>query len=67
MWGCIRNVKYSILIDGSPKWAIQDFRVLRQGDHLSPFLFLLMVDVLSRLISKGVEGIIIDPFKDWQK
>lgn len=63
MWGCIRNVQYSILINGTLKGSIQASRGLRQGDPLSPFLFLLVVDVLSQLIVKGVEGNIIEPFR----
>ena len=63
MWGWVKNVKYFILINGAPKAAIQASRGLRQDDPLSPFLFLLVVDVQSRLISKGVEGNIIEPLK----
>ena len=63
MWGCVRNVKYSILINGTPKGSIQASRCLIQGDPLSPFLFLLVVGVLSRMISKEVKGNIIEPFK----
>lgn len=63
MWMCVRNVKYFILINGSSKGSIQASRGLKQGDPLSPFLFVLVVDVLSWMISKGVEGNIIEPFK----
>lgn len=62
MWGCVRNVKYSILINGTLKWLIQATKGLRPGDPLSSFLFLLVVDVLSQIIYKVVEGNIIDPF-----
>ena len=47
MWGCVRNVQYCIMVNGS---FILATRGLRQGDPPSPFLFLL-VDVLGRLIN----------------
>ena len=62
-WGCVRNVKYSILINESPKGSIQASRGLRQGDPLFLFLFSLVVDVSNRLISKGIEGNIVEPFR----
>ncbi|TYJ96216.1 periodic tryptophan protein 1-like protein [Cucumis melo var. makuwa] len=49
--------------NGAPKGSIQASRGLREGDPLSSFLFLLAVDVFSRMISKGVEGNIIELFK----
>lgn len=51
------------LINETSKWLIQASKGLRQGDPLSPFLFLLVVDVLSQLILKGVEGNITEPFR----
>ena len=35
--GCIRNVKYLILVNRSPKGSIQASKDLRQGDHFSHF------------------------------
>lgn len=58
MWGCVRNVKYSILSNGTVKRLIQATKDLSPGDPLSPYLFLL-VDVLSRIIYKVVKGNII--------
>ena len=61
--GSVRNVKYSILINGTSKRSIQASRGLRQGDPLSPFQFLVVMDVLSKIILKGVEGNIIKAFR----
>lgn len=62
MWGYVRNLSYSILINRSLKGKIKASRGLRQGNALSPFPFLLVVDVLRRLVFKGLEGNIIGPF-----
>ena len=50
---CIRTVQYSILLDGVPKGYIIPSRGLRQGDPLSPYLFLLCAEGLSALLQKA--------------
>lgn len=51
------------MIKGSLKRSIQVSRGLRQVDALSPFLFLIVMDVLSQLILMDVEGNMIEPFR----
>lgn len=45
----------SVLFNGSPIKEFMVGRGLRQGDHLSTFLFLLAVEGLSVLINKVVD------------
>ncbi|XP_016206044.1 uncharacterized protein LOC107646370 [Arachis ipaensis] len=51
----------SVLINGSPTRPFKMERGLRQGDPLSPFLFVLVVDVLHRMISEAVRNGRITP------
>lgn len=50
---CVSTVSYSILINGNPSPSFCPSRVLRQGDPLSPYLFLLCAEALSGLIRKA--------------
>ena len=52
---CVTSISYSILVNGEPKRMIIPSRGIRQGDPLSPFLFLLCTEGLHGLISKAPE------------
>ena len=50
---CLSSITYSIQINGVPQGHITPTRGLRQGDPLSPYLFLLCAEGLSSLIKKA--------------
>ena len=52
---CISTVQFSVLINESPADFFGSSRGLRQGDPLSPMLFLIMMEVFSRMLRR-VEG-----------
>ena len=51
----IHTTSYSILINGEPKGYITPSRGIKQGDPLSPYLFLLCAKSLSSFIRKATE------------
>ena len=53
---CISTVQFSVLFNGSSADFFGSSRGLRQGDPLSPMLFLVMMEVFSKMM-KRAEGV----------
>lgn len=49
---CLESSSMSILANGSPTEEFMMYKGLNQGDHLAPFLFLVVAEGLATLMRK---------------
>ncbi|GKB01175.1 RNA-directed DNA polymerase, eukaryota [Tanacetum coccineum] len=56
IFGCLNSAKGSVLINGSPTSEFQFHKGLKQGDPLSPFLFISVMESLHRSFSRVMEA-----------
>ncbi|KAL0293831.1 UNVERIFIED_CONTAM: Retrovirus-related Pol polyprotein from type-2 retrotransposable element R2DM [Sesamum radiatum] len=52
---CVTTTSYSVCINGAPHGFFRGARGLRQGDPMSPFLFVLVMEVLTLMLRQRIE------------
>ena len=56
-------MRFSIMVNGSPSSFFESSRGIRQGDPFSPLLFLLVMEVLTKMLHRTEETGLINGFK----
>ncbi|KAJ9701371.1 hypothetical protein PVL29_006637 [Vitis rotundifolia] len=56
IWWCISTARFFILINGALEGFFSNTKGLRQGDPLSPYLFVLGMEVFSILLRRVADG-----------
>lgn len=59
--GLLASSSTQVLLNGSPGNKIAHCRGLRQGDPLSPMLFILVMDILCLMVKKASEEALLQP------
>uniref|UniRef100_A0A2N9IAI6 Reverse transcriptase domain-containing protein n=1 Tax=Fagus sylvatica TaxID=28930 RepID=A0A2N9IAI6_FAGSY len=62
IYTCVSTARFSVLVNGRAHGFFSSSRGLRQGDPLSPLLFIIVMEALSRMLSRAVSGGYISGF-----
>lgn len=60
---CLTSYELEFKVNGESVGIIKPQRGLRQGDPISPYLFIIIADVLSRQISKAMDSQLLSGIK----
>ncbi|KAI3704850.1 hypothetical protein L1987_75079 [Smallanthus sonchifolius] len=53
IYGILSSVRSSVLVNGSPTFEFPCYKGMRQGDPISPFLFLIVMEGFSSMVRKA--------------
>jgi hypothetical protein len=56
---CVTTVSYAIVVNGNPVGCIKPSRGLRQGDPLSPYLFLICAEAPNSMLTRAEKNGVI--------